>query len=579
MERWYLAVEVGQGGSPEQAGEKAAALLEALLEEGRQEYHLREMTENPLLLSTICLVHYSGDRLPEKRARLYDDCIGFLLETWAEQRPGQPSLPNTAARQVLQPLAWHMQERQERTLSGAEVKAAVAPTYGQVRGLDLSLDEFLRRARDDCGLLTGSDIDSYEFLHQSFQEYLAAAHARADGRIEALADRIDEPYWRETILLAMSMDGVFVPFMRRAVARETVAAHRELLGECFEQSDRIDPAPFLNLLERPAERRWRLLPWPDRRTPALGEVRATFGLFRGRGIVPVEERARAWASHPDPAVRLAALAVAVPAAERVDGELPPSVAGIEWVLVPKSEFVMGSSRTQGETNYDSQAYEDETPAHPVRITRGYALTRHPVTNECYGRFLRATGSKEPQYWGDRRFNQPRQPVVGVSWQDARDFCTWFTSELGGGWHAGLPTEAEWELGGRGTDGRSYPWGGDVPSPERAVFGQPWESGRPAPVGGRPAGASPCGGEDMAGNVWEWCLDAWTESYQPLVSSIDDPCHLDDGGSPRVVRGGSWLDVPWDLRAARRLWSGPRGRGRSVGWVVCRRFPDLLAFDA
>ncbi|MBN1612405.1 MAG: NACHT domain-containing protein [Polyangiaceae bacterium] len=146
VERWYVAVEVGQGGTVERAHERAASLLEALLGREREaEYRLREMTRNPLLLSVLCLVHYSGDSLPESRAKLYDVCISFLLETWAGQREGRPVLPDAAARQVLQPLAWAMHEQRTKTLSAQRVRAALAEPFAQVQGLGLSLEEFLRR--------------------------------------------------------------------------------------------------------------------------------------------------------------------------------------------------------------------------------------------------------------------------------------------------------------------------------------------------------------------------------------------------------------------------------------------------
>jgi formylglycine-generating enzyme required for sulfatase activity len=115
-------------------------------------------------------------------------------------------------------------------------------------------------------------------------------------------------------------------------------------------------------------------------------------------------------------------------------------------------------------------------------------------------------------------------------------------------------------------------------PERACFEQPLEKGAPAPVGGRPAGKSPFGCQDMAGNVWEWCLDAWRESYGTATTKVVNPCHQGDRGAPRVVRGGSWFFGSWILRCAYRFRDHPRARLQRLGFrVVCRGSRQLFGW--
>lgn len=251
------------------------------------------------------------------------------------------------------------------------------------------------------------------------------------------------------------------------------------------------------------------------------------------------------------------------------------VTGMVFAWVPGGSFLMGSSNQRGEPGYDPAAYTDEKPAHRVQVT-GFWMGVYPVTNEQYTRFIAETGQAAPESFTDRRFNDPARPVVTVSWEDARAFTAWLTSKLSS-LIARLPTEAEWEYAARGTDGRRYPWGNNTPDATRATFGQDGDTGCPAVVGHTPAGVSRFGVHDLAGNVWEWCLDTWAASYAELWTGPIDPCHHGDTrGGVRVVRGGSWGHGPKALRAAFRIRNASQLRFRDLGFrVVCGGFrqPD------
>jgi formylglycine-generating enzyme required for sulfatase activity len=136
----------------------------------------------------------------------------------------------------------------------------------------------------------------------------------------------------------------------------------------------------------------------------------------------------------------------------------------------------------------------------------------------YQAFCTATRRKMPEApnWG---WN-PNDPIVNVSWDDARKYAQW----------AGmcLPTESQWEKAARGTDGRVYPWGNNW-DPNRLCCSVGTSRQHPAPVGSYPAGASPCGCLDMEGNVMQWCSDLWGSATRAgeFVSTL------------HVRRGGSW----------------------------------------
>ena len=162
---------------------------------------------------------------------------------------------------------------------------------------------------------------------------------------------------------------------------------------------------------------------------------------------------------------------------------------IDWVRVPSGEFLMGSDRTR-----DRRTWGNEEPQHTLFL-EGFEISRVPVTNAQYMIFVAATNHRRPRHWIDGQIppDKEKHPVVEVDWFDAVACCRW----LGGR----LPTEAEWEKAARGTDGRIYPWGDSRPN--KRFCNHNFFFGGTLEVGSHPAGASPYGVLDMAGNVWEW----------------------------------------------------------------------------
>ncbi len=206
--------------------------------------------------------------------------------------------------------------------------------------------------------------------------------------------------------------------------------------------------------------------------------------------------------------------------------------GGKLFLVVAGVFAMGPSRR------------------PVHLD-DYYMAQTPVTNREFARFVDTTnyrpGDAEAHrflgHWRGGRCPEALldHPVVYVSWNDARAYCSWAGRRL--------PTEAEWEKAARGTDGRKYPWGKTKPTHRRANFGRRLNG--TSSVGSFPEGDSPAGCSDMAGNVWEWCDDVDDPRFY-LRGPERNPRNTArlDGGQ-HVVRGGSWMYDANSLRTYAR----------------------------
>jgi len=220
--------------------------------------------------------------------------------------------------------------------------------------------------------------------------------------------------------------------------------------------------------------------------------------------------------------------------------------GMVMVYVPAGEFLMGSS------DADGQAEDNEKPQHTVYLD-AYWIDRTEVTNAQYRKCVEAGACPEPGCWDEDSYNAPGQPVVCVSWDDAQTYA----ASVGGR----LPTEAEWEKAARGTDGRMFPWGNNVPDCNRASYSNCVE--RPAIVGSYLAGASPYGALDMAGNVWEWVADWYDEGYYAR-SPARNPQSPASGDS-RVLRGGAFDGAAGLVRCAYRYGYAPDYRYLNRGF--------------
>ena len=215
---------------------------------------------------------------------------------------------------------------------------------------------------------------------------------------------------------------------------------------------------------------------------------------------------------------------------------------------------MGSDKTK-----DPSAYDDEQPQHRVNLGE-YWLGKTEVTVEQFVLFVKTTG-----YAADTRAfrsGKEKHPVNYVSWDDAVAFCKWVSdrSKL----TVRLPSEAEWEKGARGTDGRIYAWGNQAIDRSRANYVDA-KVGDTTAVGKYSSfGDSLYGLQDMIGNVWEWT----SSLYKPYPYNANDGRESDSSRDARVLRGGSFSNDDYYVRCAFRNYHGITAHSDYIGFRGC-----------
>jgi formylglycine-generating enzyme required for sulfatase activity len=242
--------------------------------------------------------------------------------------------------------------------------------------------------------------------------------------------------------------------------------------------------------------------------------------------------------------------------------------GVELTMVqiPAGSFLMGSPSEEYERN------DKEGPQHQVQL-QGFFMGQTPITQTQW-QVVASWQTLQRELNSDSAFFKGlHQPVEGVLWEDAIEFCQRLSQRFGRTYT--LPSEAQWEYACRAGITTPFHFGATLTpdlanyagyytycSGPKGVFRQETTAVASFP-------ANPWGLYDMHGNVWEWCLDQWHDNYQgaPADGSawLDSDVNKDN---QRLLRGGSWARNPGDCRSASRSNRHPGDRGRAIGFRVC-----------
>jgi formylglycine-generating enzyme required for sulfatase activity len=625
---WYRAVRTravalrgdlskdSQQRAMKEAEQRAVGESTRLLDALKRNQSLYRLARNPLILSLIALVHYRRTRLPQGRAKLYQECLEILLETWDyEDKELEVVGPSLHAKEtILQEIAYYFHSQELTEAGRDELETLIAPLLPE---LDCPTDaaETLRQIEERSGILVSRAIGRYMFAHRTLQEYLVARELASNPEKEAVVLlHLRDESWREVILLYSGLIGDKATELVEAIlAQPDDEAHNLLIlaGECLTEDVRVAPETrekVVSNLENAFQATTDPLTFAR-----LGETLATLG---GEDVVALFGRALERGDPPrqKAAIRaLGQLGARVGDAAAISTQLCKILAGTApisgWIESLKVEAALALANL-GQTDEkmvatlkgtrQNEAYEvraaalwallelGEAEEDMIKIPAGeflmgegenqhtiylpdYYIARAPVTNEQYAHFVAATEHEPPRHW---KGNTPPSkivdhPVVSVSWDDCMAYARW----LGGV----LLSEAEWE--------KAASWDPRTGRKRRYPWGDAWDSARCNSTETRPRrttlvgqyspeGDSAYGCVDMAGNVWEWTRSLHEAyPYDPEDGRED----LKRSGS-RVLRGGSFVNLGDLVRCACRYHSYPDYRIRNYGFrvgVAAAPFPYVL----
>lgn len=478
---------------------------------------LRVLTFEPLAVAIAVAVDASGHTLPAARARVYQQVIATL---WGAGEP-----PPTA----LAPLALALQRAAH---DGGRSGALMRPDVEQlIREGAPDADEFQIAAIIERALTTGLlDVTASEALQTAYhmpqmglRAFLAAhALAHAEDSDAVIARSAADPAWRETLTLAVWQRINAAPadsegrqsdltLLRRLSGSSPHAGQIEGVRPAKKKTSRRTP-PSAPVLEQNVG--------SDAIASEQAALLAAFCLEALEAqrypdiLRDVQQRLRAMVADPAVAVEDRVLAglmlgrLGDPRFEQGRVSAPPLLLS-PLAQIDAGVFVYGTN---------DALYSEEGPAQRIDLP-AYQIGVYPVTNAEYACFLAARpGHPKPHYWYDPRFNNPSQPVVGVTWHDAVAYAAWLTRALAAegrlptGMVVRLPLETEWEKaavwGPRARAKRRFPWGdqwvagaANVAETRAGADGKSrWAT---TPVGCFPGGVSLYGVYDLIGNVWEW----------------------------------------------------------------------------
>lgn len=550
--RWYVTLANHNILNRDEARSKAKELIAAT-------ERLSDLSQNPMLLTVMAVVHTYKGHLPRERARLYEDCVRLLLWEW--QRAKQ-----NAVGEWEQGIVDELETREERLINGlcevafqahhaCDGKANLAhiPQADVERVLRRYLDNDWQKAQRFCqyvekraGLLIGKGQDKngepvYAFPHRGFQEFLAARSLVNDRDFDRRAAELarESDVWHEVLRLAVG----HLVFNDNNVYRPISAINVMVRHDPPEADDTAG---------------WRSV-W------LAGDMLTIVG--------------RTVAEQDDLVGREATARLMKQLVQLVEeGHLTPIERAqaadiLGWLGDPRSGI---GTQEPKMVRLDGGTFEigPGDKRHRVAV-KPFKLAAYPVTNSQFRVFAKSRAYASDKYWTEAGIqwrkragvhggyiDEPwwgidNRPAVGIVWHEALAYANWLSAKTGKQYR--LPTEAEWEFAAAGVEGRKYPFGNrgsdDTTNTREAGVEQTTS------VGIFPGDRTPEGIYDMGGNIWQWCSSL--EKAYPYKASDGREKLIAEG--PRVLRGGSYQNYRPEIHCTQRRGVDPGARVEFIGF--------------
>jgi len=555
INRWFTYLYPGNMGI-------GARNAQAMIAEVRAHKAIADLSENPLMLTAICILYHDGNELPDQRAELYKKFIDNLLHRRFKKEDAE------RVHDYLKTLAHKMQMKRVRGVPRSVATDTLKEIY-KIKSEETAQEttkettketnrEYQKRVEalfDDlepkCGLLK-LENGEYLFRHLTFQEFLAAHYIvnNNGGDFEGAIESLWGDNWHNEVIelyigyLSIENKETANRIVEAAMSTPDASPYKRWMIAARSFQDIPKSKRYGNVLEQTQRRLIEIID-----TEADAQNRATAGETLG------------WIGDSRADLRDFV---------KIDGGV-----------------------------YDLEDLGGDSKKHEIKE---FEIGKYPVVNSWFEEFVEDGGylKKEvwspegwkwledrkfiqPRYWDDRKWKCPNSPVVGVSWYEAFAFTQWLTLSRGDGHTYRLLTENEWQAAAAGHGQRKYPWGKGWD--KNRCNNKEMKIEKTTPAGLFKTGQTPEGAFDLSGNVWEWTLSDYHSSKESLEDFVFDRevQKLWDKGLTDeflkklreetrqlpVLRGGAWFSGSDFCLCARRGYNLPNVRYGIVGFRCLR----------
>ena len=548
MKRWFSVINESE--------DRIEAITQKLGPTSLLQPHLRTLVSTPLFSGLLCALHLAGKTIPQDAISFLRQSLELLLDRHEIYQYEKKPVSGTNLIRLLQHAAVYIQEQRRqdglprhewsgilRKAISKELKSIdqnawntwLQPHLSANRSIEMALTHWLEK---DAQVLTELDTDILIFAHRGFQEMLCASRLTSSATgLQKLAKEADAQTWREPFLYACQMlndDEKLGILLTALVSRPDWQNLQGLLDDISYLLPSLSPKHFLGQFRQ-------CTPQAQKAILTLFGAHAEPLYRKELGNLAVNAESNTLRTHARHLLRSGGENIKLSAFEepKFFGLLTRRYKAdnlVQSIGLEETYRKIIDGKVKAKDAYKQQIPAEEAlsyllhkkdtamidPTTGIRFLEVsgpnrdvFWLAETPVTNEQFKNFARET-QIEPTHWRDRRFNHPEQPVVGVTWHQAHEFCHWLQARLDATLRKvgelTLPSAEQWNYCAFGEDKLEHPWG-DKPI-DNTVAAVGLES--PLPAGSYPHARGPFGHLDLIGNIAEWCSDQDTDGQVPQL---------------------------------------------------------------